>query len=41
MLNQLRSKRNNFREFVIRFHKVIIDINDIINVLHDVEMMIK
>ena len=41
MLNQLRCKRNNFREFVVRFYKVIINKNDVINVLHEFELMIK
>ena len=31
MLNQFRFKRNEFRKFVIRFHKTIIDKNDIMN----------
>ena len=34
MLNQLRFKRNDSREFLIRFHKVIIDKNNIINFLY-------
>ena len=41
MLNQLRFKRNNFREFVVRFHKVIIDKNNITNILHKTELMIE
>ena len=34
MLNQLRFKRNEFREYLIRFYKVIIDKDDIINFLY-------
>ena len=41
MFNQLRSERDNFRKFVIRFHKVIIDKDDIINVLHEIELIIE
>ena len=41
MLNQLRFKRNDFRKFVVRFHNVIIEKNNIMNVLHESKLMIK
>ena len=41
MLNQLRFERNNFRKFVVRFHKVITEKNDIINVLYKSKLIIK
>ena len=41
MLNQLRSEQNNFRKFVVCFHKVIIDENDVINVLYKVKLIIE
>ena len=34
MLNQLRFERNEFREYLIRFYKAIIDKDDIINFLY-------
>ena len=34
MLNQLRFKRDEFREFLIRFYKVIIDKNEIMIFLY-------
>ena len=34
MLNQLRFKRDDFREFLSHFHKIIIDKNEIINSLY-------
>ena len=41
MLNQLRFEQNSFREFIVRFHKVITDKNDVINVLHESKLMIE
>ena len=41
MLNQLRFERNDFRKYVVRFHKIIIEKNKIINVLHDSKLIIK
>ena len=40
MLNQLRFKRDDFREFLSRFYKVIIDKNEIIKSLYEFEFMI-
>ena len=41
MFNQLRFKRNDFRKFVVRYHKIIIDKNDIKNVLYNFKLIIK
>ena len=41
MLNQLRFERNDFRKFVVRFHNVIIEKNDVINVLYESKLMIE
>ena len=41
MLNQLRFERNDFRKYVVRFHKVMIEKNDVIYVLHETKLMIK
>ena len=41
MLNQLRFERNDFRKYVVRFHKAIIEKNKIINVLYDSKLIIK
>ena len=41
MLNQLRFKQNKFREFVVRFHKAIIEKNNVINVLYESKLIIK
>ena len=41
MLNQLRFERDDFRKYVVRFHKVIIEKNEVMNVLHDSKLMIK
>ena len=41
MLNQLRLKRNDFRKFVICFHNVVIEKNNVINILHKSKLMIK
>ena len=34
ILNQLRFKRNDFREFSFRFYKIIIDKDEIMNSLY-------
>ena len=39
MLNQLRFERNDFRKYVVRFHKTITEKNKVINVLHDSKLM--
>ena len=41
MLNQLRFERNDFRKYVVRFHKAIIEKNEIINVLYKSKLIIK
>ena len=41
MLNQLRFERNDFRKYVVYFHKIIIEKNDIINVLYKLKLIIK
>ena len=41
MLNQLRSERNDFREYVVRFHKVMIKKDDVIYVLYESKLMIE
>ena len=41
MFNQLRFERNNFRKYVVRFHKVMIEKNNVINVLYESKLMIK
>ena len=41
MLNQLRFERNDFRKYVIRFHKIIIEKNNNMHILHEAELMIK
>ena len=39
MLNQLRFKRNDFREFLSRFYKTIIDKNEIIKSLYKFKLI--
>ena len=41
MLNQLRFKQNDFREFVVRFHNADIEKNNVINALHESKLIIK
>ena len=41
MLNQLRFERNDFRKFVVRFHKVMTEKNNVINVLYESKLMIE
>ena len=41
MLNQLRFERNDFRKYVVRFHKVMIQKNNVINVLYESKLIIK
>ena len=41
MLNQLRFERNDFRKYVIRFYKAMIEKNEIMNVLYDLKLMIE
>ena len=41
MLNQLRFERNDFRKYVVRFHKTIIDKNNVMNVLYESKLMIE
>ena len=40
MLNQLRFKRDDFREFLFHFHKAIIDKNEIIKFLYKFKFII-
>ena len=39
MLNQLRSERDDFREYVVRFHNAMTEKNDVIYVLYESELM--
>ena len=39
MLNQLRSERNDFRKYVVRFHKAMTKKDDVIYVLYKSELM--
>ena len=41
MINQFRFKRNNFREFLFRFYKIIIDKNKIIKFLYQIKLIIQ
>ena len=41
MLNQLRFEKNDFRKYIVRFHKAIIEKNKIINVLYDSKLIIE
>ena len=41
MLNQLRFEQNDFRKYVVRFHNVMTEKNDIIYVLHESKLMIE
>ena len=41
MLNQLRFERNDFRKYVVRFHKIIIEKNNVIYVLYEIKLMIE
>ena len=41
MLNQLRFERNNFRKYVVRFHKVMTEKDDVINVLYKSKLIIE
>ena len=41
MFNQLRFERNDFRKYVVRFHNVMIEKNNVIYVLHKSKLMIK
>ena len=41
MFNQLRSKRNDFRKFVVRFHNVVIEKNNVINILYELKLIIE
>ena len=41
MLNQLRFKRDDFREFSFHFHKVIIDKDEVMNFLYQSKQMIQ
>ena len=41
MFNQLRFEQNNFRKIIIRYHSVVIEKKDVINVLNEVEQMIE
>ena len=41
MLNQLRFKRNDFREIIINYYLIMIEKKDVINILNDVEQIIK
>ena len=39
MFNQLRFKRNDFQKIIIRYHSIIIEKENIINVLNNVEQI--
>ena len=39
MLNQLRSERDDFRKYVVRFHNAVNEKNDIINVLYESKLI--
>ena len=41
MFNQLRFERDDFREYVVRFHNAMTEKNDVIYVLHESELMIE
>ena len=41
MLNQLRSEQNDFRKYVVRFHKVMTEKDDVIYILHKSKLIIK
>ena len=41
MLNQLRFERNDFRKYVVRFHNVMTEKNDVIYVLYESKLMIE
>ena len=41
MFNQFRFERNDFREYVIRFYKVIIEKDNVMNVLYESKLMIE
>ena len=41
MFNQLRFERNDFRKYVVRFHKVITEKDNVINVLYKSKLIIE
>ena len=41
MLNQFHFERNNFREFLFRFYKIIIDKNEIMKFLYKFKFIIQ
>ena len=41
MLNQFRFERDDFREYVVRFHNAMIKKNDVIYVLYESKLMIE
>ena len=41
MLNQLRFERDDFREYVVRFHNAMTEKNNIIYILYKSELMIE
>ena len=41
MLNQLRFEQNDFRKYVIRFHNVVNEKNNVINILYESKLMIE
>ena len=41
MLNQLRSERDDFREYIVRFHNAITKKNDVIYILYKSELIIE
>ena len=41
MLNQFRFERDDFRKYVVRFHKVMTEKDDVIYVLHESKLMIE
>ena len=41
MFNQLRFERNDFREIIIRYHSIVIEKKNVINILNKTEQMIE
>ena len=41
MLNQFRFERNDFRKIIIRYHSIMIEKENVINVLNEIEQIIE
>ena len=41
MFNQLRFERNDFRKIIIYYHLIMIEKKNVINILNNIEQMIK